>query len=336
MNKSTTFTYYLQKNKTGKMNTQKTVSIIMGTYNGAKYIREQLDSILAQTYPIAEIIIQDDGSTDDTIAICEEYAAQHPCVHFSRNEHNLGFNLNFKSAAMKTTGDFVAVSDQDDVWFPEKIASLVEAIGPHDICFSTHLRGADMQHTHLVSPQYSLEALMFYGFAGHTMLFRREFIQTSEYWIDKINYDWSLAICAQLHRGIVMVDRPLNLHRTNDESACSVNLKEHGVKADARPTWQPYVYGIKNFRRLQQKPNWKRLYTYVYNHTTAPEHAVAHRMADYMLRSDLLSLIKLCSICLKYGDHIYYRKGQKGVMGAIRKFCYPLIFAYNNVNYDAK
>ena len=52
------------------MNTNKTVSIIMGTYNGAEYIREQLDSILSQTYPLKEIIIQDDGSTDDTVAIC--------------------------------------------------------------------------------------------------------------------------------------------------------------------------------------------------------------------------------------------------------------------------
>ena len=54
------------------MNTDKTVSIIMGTYNGAEYIREQLDSILSQTYPLKEIIIQDDGSTDDTVVICPE------------------------------------------------------------------------------------------------------------------------------------------------------------------------------------------------------------------------------------------------------------------------
>lgn len=83
----------------------------------------------------------DDGSTDDTIAICQAYQEKYPIVHFSRNEHNLGFNANFKSAAMKATGDFVAFSDQDDVWFPTKIEKQVAAIGNHDICFSTHLRG---------------------------------------------------------------------------------------------------------------------------------------------------------------------------------------------------
>ncbi len=314
----------------------KTVSIIMGTYNGEKFIRQQLDSILAQTYPIKEIIIQDDGSTDGTIAICEEYAEKHPNIHFSCNEHNLGFNLNFKSAAMKATSDYVAISDQDDVWFPEKIAKQVAAIGDHDICFSTHLRGADMEHTHLVSPQYSLEALLFCGFAGHTMLLRRDFIQTEEYWIDDIAYDWSLAICAQLHRGIVMIDQPLNLHRTNDASACSVNLREHGVDANRRPTWQPYVYGIRNFRSLQKKPVWRHLYTYIHDNTTSERHALAHQMSGLMLHGDLLSLLRLCFICLKHGDNIYYSKGQKGLMGAIRKFAYPLIFSYNNVNYDVR
>ena len=308
----------------------------MGTYNGEKFIREQLDSILAQTYPIKEIIIQDDGSTDGTIAICEEYAEKYPNIHFSCNEHNLGFNLNFKCAAMKATGDYVAINDQDDVWFLEKIAKQVAAIGDYDICFATHLRGSDMSHTHLVSPQYSLEALLFRGFAGHTMLFRRDFIQTEEYWIEGINYDWSLAICAQLHRGIVMIDEPLNLHRTNQESACSVDMRKHGVSADQRPTWQPYVYGIRNYRRLQKKPVWKRLYTYIYDNTTLERHAVAHRMSRLMLHGGLLSLFKLCLICLKYGDSIYYSKGQKGMRGAIRKFAYPLIFSYNNISYDSK
>ncbi len=317
------------------MDGQKTVSIIMGTYNGEKFIREQLDSILAQTYPIKEIIIQDDGSTDGTIAICEEYAEKYPNIHFSCNEHNLGFNLNFKSAAMKATCDYVAISDQDDVWFPEKIAKQVAAIGDHDICFATHLRESDMEHTHLVSPQYSLEALLFRGFAGHTMLFRRDFIQTEEYWMEGIIYDWSLSICAQLHRGIVMIDEPLNLHRKNQESACSVDMRKHGVNADQRPTWQPYVYGIRNYRRLQKKPVWKRLYTYIYDNTTSERYAVAHRMSGLMLHEGLLSLFELCFVCLKYGDSIYYSKGQKGMRGAIRKFAYPLIFSYNNICYDS-
>lgn len=315
---------------------EKTVSVIMGTYNGGKFIREQLDSILSQTYPIKEIIIQDDGSTDDTVHICEEYAKKYSNILFSRNERNLGFNLNFKSAALKATGDFVAISDQDDVWFPQKIAKQVEAIGEHDLCFSTHLRGADMQHTHLVSPQYSLEALLFCGFAGHTMLLRREFIQTSEFWIDKMMYDWSLAICAQLRRGIAFVDEPLNWHRTNEDSACHVEMKKYGKQVVARPTYQPYLYGISNFRRLQKKANWQRLYTYIYKHTEGEQFGLAHRMTHCMLHRSLWSLLQLCYLCMQHGSRVYYRKNQRGIMGKVRSFCYPFIFSYNNVQYDRK
>ena len=102
--------------------------------------------------PLLEVIIQDDGSTDDTVAICNEYAARFPYIKVRRNEHNLGFNLNFKSAAMRAQSDFVAISDQDDVWMADKIETLVAHIGDHDICFSTHLR-AGRPRTAIRSPR---------------------------------------------------------------------------------------------------------------------------------------------------------------------------------------
>lgn len=122
------------------MEPKKTVSVVMCTYNGERYIREQLDSIVAQTYPLKEIIIQDDGSTDHTVEICQEYAARYPFIHVFVNEHNKGLDANFESATMRSTGEFVAFSDQDDVWYPEKISKQVAAIGDHDICFSCYDR----------------------------------------------------------------------------------------------------------------------------------------------------------------------------------------------------
>ena len=107
----------------------KTVSVVMCTYNGAKYIRQQLDSIIAQKYPIEEVIIQDDGSNDGTIEIVEEYSARYPYIHLYRNEVNKGFNMNFITAFQRAKTDFVAISDQDDIWFADKIEKQVEAIG---------------------------------------------------------------------------------------------------------------------------------------------------------------------------------------------------------------
>jgi len=95
------------------MEGQKTVSIIMGTYNGEKFIREQLDSILAQTYPIKEIIIQDDGSTDGTIDICDEYAAQNPRVRVL-HQPNGGQSAAREAGFHASSGKYIAFADSDD------------------------------------------------------------------------------------------------------------------------------------------------------------------------------------------------------------------------------
>ena len=116
----------------------KTVSVIMTTYNGEKYLREQIDSIISQTYPIYELIIQDDGSTDNTVSIARDYAKSNPAVKVFVNEKNLGLNQNFKTAVMRATGDFVAISDQDDVWYPQKIERQIAAIGSCDICSTAY------------------------------------------------------------------------------------------------------------------------------------------------------------------------------------------------------
>ena len=74
------------------------VSIVLCTYNGAKYLSEQLESILAQTYPLHEIIIQDDNSTDETVDIIHEYARKYSFIKFFENNSAHGVNGNFISA----------------------------------------------------------------------------------------------------------------------------------------------------------------------------------------------------------------------------------------------
>ena len=99
----------------------------MATYNGARYLQAQLDSILAQTLLPNELVVSDDGSTDATLAIVEAFANRAPfAVRLIRNEERLGYGQNFNRALMQTTGDLVFLCDQDDVWFPEKIARLTE------------------------------------------------------------------------------------------------------------------------------------------------------------------------------------------------------------------
>lgn len=313
------------------MEPKKTVSVVMCTYNGERYIREQLDSIVAQTYPLKEIIIQDDGSTDHTVEICQEYAACYPFIHVFVNEHNKGLDANFESATMRSTGEFVAFSDQDDVWYPEKISKQVAAIGDHDICFSCYDRGPDQAHSVHVKQQYKLEALLFAGFAGHTMLLRGDFARTPEYWVlgrqmPFMHYDWSLAIFAQLGRGIIRLDESLNLHRSNPQSAIAQELKKDGGVSPLAP----YLHGLHEYRSMQQRAEYQHLYGLIHSKTSKDFQPLAHQMSGLMLKRGLWALCRLGLLCCRHRTTIYWNGGAKGFMGAVRSFCYPLIFAYNN------
>ena len=121
----------------------KNVSVVMCTYNGVKYLSQQLDTILAQTYPIREIIIQDDHSADGTMKILQDYAAKYSIIKvFTHNQHTT-VNENFFSAIDKSTSDYIVLSDQDDIWMCNKIAKQMEIIGDNWCCFclSRHFTG---------------------------------------------------------------------------------------------------------------------------------------------------------------------------------------------------
>ena len=150
----------------------KTVSVVMATYNGEQYLSEQIDSILAQSYPVHELIIQDDCSTDGTTDIVRRYMEKYPFVKLFVNERNVGYNENFRRAAMHATGDFVALSDQDDIWFPQKLERQVAAIGDADICFSNTLDGERLESSKpYPDRRFTLETTIWRNqISGHTML----------------------------------------------------------------------------------------------------------------------------------------------------------------------
>lgn len=101
-------------------------SVALCTYNGEKYLKEQIDSILNQTKKVDEIVVCDDRSSDNTIKILEEYSAQNPNLFkIYSNEKNLRSVKNFEKAISLCTGDAIFLSDQDDLWVPEKVEEYV-------------------------------------------------------------------------------------------------------------------------------------------------------------------------------------------------------------------
>src|SRR6478609_835146 len=104
------------------------ISIVLCSYNGAKFIDEQIQSLLQQTYPNLEIIISDDASTDGTQAILKKYKT-HPAFKIFLQQTNLGPIKNVAFALQQAIGSFIAFCDQDDIWLPQKIETLHAQIG---------------------------------------------------------------------------------------------------------------------------------------------------------------------------------------------------------------
>ncbi len=103
------------------------VSVAMCTFNGSRYLSAQLDSLLRQQRLPDEVVICDDGSTDSTGALLLEFSQIAPFpVRLVWNDTNLGYSRNFAQAIALCTGDIVALSDQDDIWYPPKLRRLEE------------------------------------------------------------------------------------------------------------------------------------------------------------------------------------------------------------------
>lgn len=102
------------------------VSVAMTTYNGSKYILEQLKSIYSQTRKPDEVIISDDSSSDDTVKIVENFCKEYNLSNWvlSRNQSSLGWRQNFRKSISMTTGDIIFFSDQDDIWMQDKIEKM--------------------------------------------------------------------------------------------------------------------------------------------------------------------------------------------------------------------
>ena len=94
----------------------------MATYNRNKYLAEQLDSILNQTYSNFELVISDDGSTDGAEMTLKEYQKKDARIKLARNTHERGVTSNFSEAIKRCRGDIIFLADCDDVWDVSKIA----------------------------------------------------------------------------------------------------------------------------------------------------------------------------------------------------------------------
>lgn len=207
---------------------QPLVSIALCTYNGEKYLRHQLDSLIAQSYPNLEIIIVDDASTDGTIALLKEYQKGNQNIRLILNEQNIGFNQNFKKAIELCTADFIAIADQDDIWELEKISLLVDNIGEnlllyHDSSYMDqegNFTGKSTTSHHRFVSGNCAENLIYYNcISGHACLIKKELLSLTPEFNPDFYYDWWLAYTAACTGKINFITEKLVRHRKHSASS---------------------------------------------------------------------------------------------------------------------
>jgi hypothetical protein len=208
------------------------ISVALCTYNGARYLEEQLRSILDQTLVPDEIVVSDDGSSDDTVAIAERVlavAGKRVKVTVLRNLLPLGVVGNFAQALAACRGELVVLCDQDDVWHPDRVARAAEVLRARaDLAFvhaDARLVDGDGAPTGPllldalgVAPAERAEIHDGHGFAvllrrnvvtGATMMVRRELIARAAPFPPSWVHDEWLAMVAAMTAGFDLVDAPL-------------------------------------------------------------------------------------------------------------------------------
>jgi glycosyltransferase involved in cell wall biosynthesis len=235
------------------------VSVVLCTYNGAKYLAAQVDSILRQTYKPLELIISDDASADGTAEALRKYE-NNPHARIFYQEKNIGLTRNFEFAAAKANGQMIAFSDQDDVWVNDKIEKLVNAIGDKPLVYSDSLL-TDAEGNSLgkklsdLKKMYSGEDSRGYILHscvwGHGMLITRRLLEQSLPMPPEIHHDIWIVYQAFLHGGIKYLDEVLTYYRQHSDST-SQTLPDKTRVDPGRSRYNEYKKKLRWIELMQQ------------------------------------------------------------------------------------
>lgn len=219
------------------------------TRNGARFLREQLESISAQSTPVREVVVGDDASTDDTIAIVADWAAEHPGIRVEvlRNDPPLGVSGNFERTLRACTGDLIALSDQDDVWHPGKLQRILAALHEHPEALLVHsdarlvdadgapigtlllesLEATPWERAELAAGRALPVLIRRNLITGATAVLRSELLTLAVPFPAQWVHDEWLAVVAACDGGVVLVDEPLvdyRQHGANEIGAVAPTL----------------------------------------------------------------------------------------------------------------
>lgn len=251
------------------------ISIILCTYNGAEYLEEQIQSILNQTYTNIEVIISDDASTDDTCSIIRKYSSNAKFI-INLNQANVGLNKNIESAAALSNGHFICFSDQDDIWLPEKIEHLYNAIDKYSLIYSDSIL-IDAKGKYLNKNLSDFRKLQDVfdskGFSvdnavsGHSMMATKETLKWAFPIPEGHFYDWWIAIQASNLNGIKYLDEKLTLYRQHTKNITPSYIKKTNGSRTFNKRYDQFTKELEGLGLLKNNKleKQKLFYTQFYN-----------------------------------------------------------------------
>lgn len=201
------------------------ISVCIATYNADRYIREQINSILTQLNLDDEIVIADDGSVDETIAILNSIKDNR--IRIISGQANLGIIKNFERALYAAKGEIIFLSDQDDVWLPTKVSACVSQL-KSNLLVVTDCVVVDSQLNTLYQSFFALRGsrkgfihnLYKNGYMGCCMAFRRELLfYALPIPANVPMHDMWLGMLAELKGDVSFLPKQLLLYRRHSDNA---------------------------------------------------------------------------------------------------------------------
>lgn len=235
-----------------------TISVLLAVYNGGRYLPTLLDSLLAQELPPCEILACDDGSTDDSLAILRAYVQRSSVpIRIHQNRQNLGYRDNFWHGIPLCEGRYIAFCDQDDVWLPEKLRKMSEAIvqnnQPHFLFSDCTLVDASLVPLNVSGLMYlgvteEVKELIIQKFlvyvlieqprvTGMTMVVRKDLLLQLPRPVSDIPHDYLISAALSLGKHYVFLDESLVLYRQHDANVIGMSGKKKPNKRQGLACW---------------------------------------------------------------------------------------------------
>jgi glycosyltransferase involved in cell wall biosynthesis len=304
--------------------TNPSISVAMATFNGARYLGEQLTSLSSQTVKPLELVVCDDGSTDETVAILRSFSALAPfTVRVFKNAERLGYQQNFMKAASLCKGSLIAFCDQDDIWNDDKLDVVTKFFRQSDDLLAAHDFSVFFENDSQLIPSYfrnlALSGLLpVVSLKGCTLTLRRELIELVDWPPPRSRWPHDLWFCFTAHllekRGYIR--QSLVKHRIHGNNTS-------GWVTGGKATLQRLLRGF----RLPPYANSTDLDSFI-SQFVGPTDLVAFRdavrqcgsaMTNDQLQCALSGLAKRQAICDFISSEAYLHPAHR-ILGAIDLF----------------